>query len=84
MGEGTAVGLLFAVGNLFGFCLGSIQSLIVKGQNKAQTAYGLILNVGLFLLGLVLIVMTKENLKRVKAERESSESRIKDSIITTD
>ena len=42
------------------------------------------MNVGLFIIGLILIIMTKENLKRVKAERQSSEARLKDSIITTD
>ncbi len=57
--------------------LGSILSLIIKGETKDQTAYGLILNVGLFVVGLVLIVMVRENLKRVKAERQSSEKRSK-------
>ena len=31
VGEGTAVGLLFAGGNLFGFILGSIMSILVDG-----------------------------------------------------
>lgn len=31
VGEGAATGLLFAIGNLFGFFLGLLMSLIVQG-----------------------------------------------------
>ena len=41
VGEGSAVGLLFAVGNFGGFLLGLFLSMIVKGDSKGQTAAGL-------------------------------------------
>jgi hypothetical protein len=41
VGEGSAVGLLFAVGNFGGFLLGMFLSMIVKGSSKGQTAGGL-------------------------------------------
>lgn len=31
VGEGSAVGMLFAIGNFFGFLLGLIMSILVKG-----------------------------------------------------
>jgi FLVCR family feline leukemia virus subgroup C receptor-related protein len=41
VGEGSAVGLLFAVGNFGGFVLGLFMSMIVKGASKGQSAGGL-------------------------------------------
>ena len=41
VGEGSAVGLLFAVGNFGGFLLGVFLSMIAKGHSKGQTAGGL-------------------------------------------
>lgn len=41
VGEGSAVGLLFAVGNFGGFLLGLFLSMIAKGQSKEQTAAGI-------------------------------------------
>jgi hypothetical protein len=34
MGEGSAVGLLFAMGNFSGFVLGLFMTLIVQGNSK--------------------------------------------------
>ena len=60
------------------------MSLFVKGQTKMQTAWGLIFCLVLFVIGLLLILMTRENLKRVKAERQSSLLRGKNGVISTD
>lgn len=60
MGEGSAVGLLFAVGNLGGFILGLFMSLIVKGRSKYETLGGLGFCAGVFLVGLILILLMKE------------------------
>lgn len=75
IGEGTATGMLFATGNLFGFVLGLLLSLIVEGESKAQTAGGLAFCFGMFLIGLGLVYFMKENLNRKKYESESSERR---------
>ena len=34
VGEGSAVGMLFAIGNFAGFLLGLIMSVLVKGDTK--------------------------------------------------
>jgi hypothetical protein len=75
VGEGTATGLLFAIGNLFGFFLGLVLSVIVEGESKGQTAGGLGFCFGVFLIGLALIYFMKEHLNRKKFERESGERR---------
>lgn len=59
VGEGSAVGLLFAVGNFGGFVLGLFLSMIVKGDSKLQTALGLVFCFGMELLGLVLMLFMK-------------------------
>ena len=59
VGEGSAVGLLFAIGNFGGFLFGLIMSVIVKGQSKAQTGGGLGFCAGIFVLGLILIYFMK-------------------------
>lgn len=64
VGEGSATGLLFAVGNLFGFLLGMFLSLIVQGESKGQTAGGIGFCFGVFLIGLALVYFMKENLNR--------------------
>jgi uncharacterized membrane protein YczE len=56
--------MVFAVGNLFGFFLGMFLSLIVQGESKAQTAEGIGFCFGIFLIGLTLVVLMKENLNR--------------------
>ncbi len=59
VGEGTAVGLLFATGNLFGFLLGLLMSLIVEGESKAQSAGGLAFCFGVFVIGIILAYFMK-------------------------
>jgi len=79
VGEGTAVGLLFAFGNLFGFVLGtycsdsgSLMSVIVNGgKSKMNTVGGLVLSLGMFLVGLVLIIFMKEEKNREIHEHNS-------------
>lgn len=60
VGEGSAVGMLFAVGNFGGFLLGLFMSMIVKGKSREQTAGGLGFCAGVFVLGLALIYFMKE------------------------
>lgn len=60
VGEGSAVGLLYAMGNLGGFVWGVILSLIVKGESKEQTLIGLMFCLGVFIVGFVLILFMKE------------------------
>lgn len=60
VGEGSAVGLLFAIGNFGGFLLGLIMTIIVKGETKQQTGGGLGFCAGVFVLGLILIYFMKE------------------------
>ena len=59
MGEGTAVGLLFAVGNLCGFFFGAILSTFVRGESKGQTAGGIGFCLALFAIGLILVYFIK-------------------------
>jgi MFS-type transporter involved in bile tolerance (Atg22 family) len=63
---------MFAMGNLFGFFLGMILSLIVQGETKGQTAGGLAFCFGVFLIGLLFVNFLKEKLNR--SDYESSES----------
>lgn len=60
VGEGAAVGLLFAMGNFSGFVLGFIMSIIVKGESKQQTLGGLGFCAAMFMVGLILIYFMKE------------------------
>ena len=60
VGEGSAVGLLFAVGNFGGFLLGLFLSMIVKGESYGQTLGGLMFCFGFFLLGFILVFFMKE------------------------
>lgn len=60
VGEGAAVGLLFANGNFSGFILGLLMSLIVQGETKGQSAGGLGFCFAIFLLGFVLLWFMKE------------------------
>jgi FLVCR family feline leukemia virus subgroup C receptor-related protein len=75
VGEGSAVGMLFAVGNLGGFILGAILTLYVKGENGKETFNGLMFCAVIFVLGLVLVFFMKEEKNREKAEEEQSEAR---------
>lgn len=60
VGEGSAVGLLFAVGNFGGFLLGLFLSMIVKGDTKGQSAGGLGFCFAMELLGLILLYFMRE------------------------
>ena len=64
VGEGSAAGMLFANGNFSGFLAGLILSVIVKGEKKSQTLGGLAFCLGVFLLGILLVLMMKEKLNR--------------------
>ena len=68
VGEGSAVGLLFAIGNFGGFLLGLIMTIIVKGETKQQTGGSIGFCAGVFVLGLILIYFMKEERNREKAE----------------
>lgn len=59
VGEGTAAGLLFAMGNFSGFVMGTILSVIVQGESKGQSAGGLGFCFGMFLVGLGLVYFMK-------------------------
>ena len=63
---------MFAMGNLFGFFLGLILSVIIKGQTKMQTAYGIIFCFAVFLVGLFLSYFSKEELNRSNFESDES------------
>lgn len=71
VGEGSATGLMFAMGNLFGFFLGLILSVIVQGDSKAQTAGGIGFCFGIFIIGLVLVLFMKEEKNRESFEKSS-------------
>lgn len=60
VGEGSAVGLLFAVGNFGGFVLGLFLSMIAKGESKYQTAGGIGFCFAMEFIGLILIYFMKE------------------------
>ena len=54
VGEGAAVGLLFATGNIFGFILGFFMSLIVgQGNSKWGTFGVLIFSLVFFFIGVL-------------------------------
>jgi nitrate/nitrite transporter NarK len=67
--------MLFAVGNFGGFVLGMFMTMIVKGDNGMQTLYGLIFCAGIFIIGLVLIILMKEERNRLGAELKQSDLR---------
>lgn len=73
--EGTAAGLLFAMGNFAGFALGVFLTLIVQGESKGQTLGGLGFCFGIFLVGIGLIYFMKEEKNRIKFEQEASDRR---------
>ena len=75
IGEGSAAGMLFACGNLFGFLYGLILSMIVEGETKMQTLWGLVFCFCIFTIGLGLVYFLKEERNREKAESEMSERR---------
>lgn len=56
--------MLFATGNLFGFLLGLLLSLIVEGESKGQTAGGLAFCFAVFVIGIILAYFMKERLNR--------------------
>jgi hypothetical protein len=58
--EGTATGMLFAMGNFAGFALGLFLTLIVQGETKGQSLGGLGFCFGMFLVGLVLVYFMQE------------------------
>ncbi len=72
VGEGSAAGLLFAMGNFAGFILGIFLSLIVQGESKGQSAGGLGFCFGVFLIGLLLVWFMKEELNRSNYEQKAS------------
>ena len=57
--EGTATGMLFAMGNFAGFLLGMFLTMIVRGETKGQSLGGLGFCFGMFLVGLVLAWVMK-------------------------
>ena len=57
------------MGNFGGFLLGTILSLIVQGQTKGQTLGGLGFCLGIFIIGLVLTFLMKEERNRSNYER---------------
>jgi hypothetical protein len=60
------------MGNLFGFMMGSIMTLLVgNGDDKIDTIKGLAFSLGMFLLGLILILFMKEEKNREKHEYEA-------------
>lgn len=63
--EGTATGMLFAMGNFAGFLLGTFMTMIVQGETKGQTLAGLSFCFGVFLVGLVIIWFMKEEKNRM-------------------
>lgn len=69
------MGLLFAMGNFAGFILGIFLSLIVRGENKGESAGGLGFCFGVFLIGLVLIYFMKEERNRMNYDKEQSDIR---------
>jgi hypothetical protein len=76
VGEGTAVGLLFAMGNFAGFLLGLFLSLIVgDGDEKSRSFAGLMFCLVFFVIGYIMIFLLKEEKNREKAEEELSEKR---------
>ena len=79
VGEGTAVGFLFAMGNFSGFLLGNfltiegtILSIIVQGDTKGETGAGLGFCFFIFLIGFLMVFLLKEDLKRSTSEKENS------------
>ena len=76
VGEGAAVGLLFAIGNFSGFIFGFFMSLIVgQGDSKWRTLGVIIFCLGFFLVGLLAIIKMSEEKNREKAEKELSDKR---------
>ena len=73
VGEGSAAGMLFAMGNFAGFLFGAILSAIVQGNSKGESAGGLGFCFGVFCLGIILTVVMQEEQNRRKSEELSAE-----------
>ena len=61
------------MGNFSGFLLGTILSIIVRGESKGETAGGLGFCFGMFIVGLVLVYFMNEKLNRSDSEKRLSE-----------
>ena len=61
------------MGNFAGFLLGTILSIIVRGESKGETAVGLGFCFGMFIVGLVLVYFMNEKLNRSDSEKRLSE-----------
>ena len=61
------------MGNFAGFLLGTILSIIVRGESKGETAGGLGFCFGMFIVGLVLVYFMNEKLNRSDSEKRLSE-----------
>ena len=75
VGEGSAAGMLFAMGNFSGFLLGLFLSLIVQGESKGQSAAGLGFCFGVFVIGFLLVYNMKEERNRSDFEKMSEDRR---------
>ena len=61
------------MGNFAGFLLGTILSIIVRGESKGETAGGLGFCFGMFIVGLVLVYFMNEKLNISDSEKRLSE-----------
>ena len=86
VGEGAAVGLLFAMGNFSGFIFGFFMSMIVgDGESKFRTLSTLMFCFVFFMVGMIATIRMKEEKNREKAERDLSEKRMSvNSTITSE
>ena len=76
VGEGAAVGLLFATGNFCGFLLGLFLSMILgQGESKGRSLAALLFCFAFFVIGMVCALLMKEEKNRERAESELSEKR---------
>lgn len=55
VGEGSALGYLQAFSAISAFIFGIIFSLIVKGENKMQSYYGMIIVLSCFVTGVIIM-----------------------------
>lgn len=60
IGEGFVVGCLFACGNLGGFIIGSLTSLIIDGKQKSRSILGICFILILFVISHLLVSQIKE------------------------
>lgn len=68
IGEGSTVGFLSGVSNLFALVYGSVMSFVVKGESKGESFVGIMIMMSSFGLGFLLLFLTTENLVRHKTE----------------